>query len=271
MNDRRRGPAADGPKRPDAGRRARASSDGPRTLAVDIGGSGVKASVLRPSGEFAAERVRVETAYPCRPDDLVAAIGGLAARLPAFDRISAGFPGMVRGGRVLSAPHFVTVAGPGSEVSPELEEAWAGFDLAGALEDALGRPARVANDADVQGAAVVAGSGLELVVTLGTGVGTAVFDEGRLMPHLELAHHPLRRGETYNEHLGDAARRRIGNRKWNRRVRRAIGVLDALVFPDHIFVGGGNAEHVRTDLGPKVSLVDNAAGILGGEKLWERI
>jgi polyphosphate glucokinase len=245
------------------------AAGGPRTLAIDIGGTGLKASVLGSTGALAADRVRVDTTYPCSPQDLVAALAKLVGPLPAYERIAAGFPGMVREGRVLSAPHFVTVAGPGSKVSRRLEAAWSGFDLAGALEAALGKPARVANDADVQGAAVIHGSGLELVVTLGTGVGTALFYQGRLMPHLELAHHPLRKGETYNQYVGDAARRRVGNAKWNRRVQRAVDTLDALLFPDHVYVGGGNAARVRTDLGPKVTTVDNVAGILGGAKLWD--
>jgi polyphosphate glucokinase len=128
----------------------------------------------------------------------------------------------------------------------------------------------VVNDADLQGAAVVAGRGLELVVTLGTGVGTAIFLDGHLVPHLELAHHPLHRDRTYNEELGEAARKRIGNAKWNKRVGAALQTLERLTFYDRLYVGGGNARHLKVDLGPKAKLVDNSAGILGGIKLWER-
>src|SRR3954451_6461142 len=103
---------------------------------------------------------------------------------------------MVRVRRILSAPHFVTVAGPGTPARPDLVKAWSGFDLANQLHDRFGKPTRVVNDADMQGAAVVTGSGLEVVVPLGTGLGTAVFYKGQLKPHLELAHHPFRKGET---------------------------------------------------------------------------
>lgn len=242
----------------------------PLTLAIDVGGTGLKAAILDADGVQAADRVRVATAYPCPPAVLVAAIQSLVRPLPSWDRVSVGFPGMVRAGRVLSAPHFITVAGPGSKVSPALSEAWAGFELATAVEAALGKPTRVANDADVQGAAVVGGEGLELVVTLGTGVGTALFSDGLLAPHLELSQHPFRKGQTYNDQLGEAARKRVGTKKWNRRVNKAVATLDALVFFDHLYIGGGNASKLTIDLGTRASVVSNTAGVLGGIKLWER-
>jgi polyphosphate glucokinase len=217
-----------------------------------------------------AKRVRVPTPYPCPPAVLLDSLASLAAQLPEFDRIAAGFPGMVRRGRVLSAPHFITRKGPGTQVDPKLVRLWARFDLAAALAKRLGKPAKLANDADIQGAAVAKGKGLELVVTLGTGVGTALFDEGLLMPHLELAHHPLHKGGTYNERLGEAARKRVGTRRWSKRVHRAIETLRALTFFDHCYVGGGNAARIRGALAPGVSTVDNAAGVRGGISLWER-
>ena len=245
-------------------------ADAPTTLAIDIGGTGLKASVLDGTGSMVADRVRVDTSYPVSPDQMVATLKKLVEPLPPFDRVSVGFPGMVRRGTVLTAPHFVTKAGPGTEVDPDLVKAWSNFDLAGALQAAFGKPTKVANDADLQGAAVVTGEGLELVVTLGTGVGTALFYDGHLCPHMEFAHHPLRKDETYNEVLGDAARREIGAKKWNKRVAEAIATLDHLFMYDHLYIGGGNAKHVATPLPDRVSLIDNAAGILGGIKLWER-
>jgi polyphosphate glucokinase len=240
------------------------------TLAIDVGGTGLKASVLDPSGAMEVDRVRVATSYPSPPTKMVEALRQLVQPLPAYDRVSVGFPGMVRDGLVLSAPHFVTVSGPGSETVPELIEAWTSFDLASALEAVLHKPTRVVNDADLQGAAVVKGKGLELVVTLGTGVGTALFFHGRLTPHMELAHHPLHKNESYNEYIGNAARKRIGAKKWNKRVKLAVETLDALFFYDQVYLGGGNSTHVTADLGPKASIVDNSAGILGGIKLWDR-
>jgi polyphosphate glucokinase len=234
-----------------------------------VGGSGIKASVLDSTGTMESERVRISTPYPLSPQKLVLEIQKMAVDLPPFDRVSLGFPGMVRGGRILTAPHFLSPDGPAGPPEPKLVRAWHGFDLAQALHEVTGKPTRVANDADVQGTAVVRGSGLEVVITLGTGVGTALFLDGQLLPHLELAHHPLGKGGTYNEMLGDSARKRAGAKKWNKRVRTAIETLRALTCFDRLYVGGGNASRLVGDLPEDVTIVSNDAGILGGIKLWE--
>jgi polyphosphate glucokinase len=241
------------------------------TLAIDVGGTGIKASVLDAMGDMEHERVRIPTPYPLSPQKLTTVLEDLVKALPQYDRVSVGFPGMVRDGRILSAPHFVSPDGPGGTPVPKLVAAWESFDLEADLARALGRPTRVANDADVQGSAVVAGQGLELVLTLGTGVGTAFFLDGHLLPHFEFSHTPFRKGGTYNEQLGEAARRRIGNKKWQRRVLDALDTFRSLTFFDWCYIGGGNSPRITVDLPAKVSLVDNSAGILGGIKLWDRV
>jgi polyphosphate glucokinase len=268
-----RAPAADEPVPPPAQSRP---PDRPHTLAIDIGGTGLKASVLDAAGAMVADRVRVPTTYPMPPDGkagMVSQLTRLVAALPEADRVSAGFPGMVRGGVILSAAHFVTKEGPGTEVDPGLFAAWTGFDMASALEGGIGKPTRVANDADVQGLAVVTGAGLELVLTLGTGFGTSYFLNGALMPHLEIAHQPFRKGETYNEQVGEQARKDVGEDRWKRRVVKAVVTMRELFFYDRLFIGGGNAKRltkgVLGTLEGDVTIVDNAAGILGGVKLWE--
>jgi polyphosphate glucokinase len=203
------------------------------------------------------------------PDKLVTQLAKLVAPLPKAERVSVGFPGMVRNGHVLSAPHFSTKHGPGSATDPELAKLWSGFDLASALSTSFGLPTKVANDADIQGLAVVSTTGLELIITLGTGFGTGLFYQGQLMPHLEIAHQPFRKGETYNDQLGEAARKEIGEERWNKRVHKAIVNLRALFFFDHLYIGGGNSRRVtRQSLDDDVTVIDNTAGILGGIKLW---
>ena len=176
---------------------------------------------------------------------------------------------MVRNGIVLTAPHFVTRSGPGTQVVKKLLTAWTGFDLADVMAERLGHPVRIANDADLQGLEVVSGSGLEFVVTLGTGVGTALLLDGKLAPHLELAHHPFQKGGDYNARLGDAALRKIGAKRWRKRVQEAFVNFQTLINYDRLYVGGGNARILSGHVGPSVTIVDNIAGILGGIKLWE--
>jgi polyphosphate glucokinase len=226
-----------------------------RTLAIDVGGSGLKASVIDDGGRLLTERARVDTPVGRPPKEIIQALVRLVAPLGPYDRVSVGFPGVVRQGRIVTAPNLD-------------HEGWSDFDLAGALARALGKPVRVANDADVQGLAVIGGKGVEMVITLGTGFGTGLYLDGRLAPHLELSHHPFRKGETYEEQLGNAARKRIGNRKWNRRVKRAIRNLRSLTNFDRLYIGGGNARKIDFALDPDVTVVDNTAGLRGGAVLW---
>src|ERR1700693_227897 len=110
----------------------------PLTLAIDIGGTRLKAGVLTPDGAEAASPARVNTPRPATPDPVIAALEELVRPLGRFQRISVGFPGVTRGGRVLTAPNLDT-------------KAWRGFPLAKTLADRFGAPARLTNDATVQG------------------------------------------------------------------------------------------------------------------------
>ncbi len=229
-----------------------------RILAIDVGGSGLKAAVLDAEGNMLTERARVKTPHPCTPDVLLAEITKLVAELSGheFNRISVGFPGVVRRGVILTAANL----GPGL----------GGFALSDALSQRLGHPCRVINDADMQGLAAVHGHGVELVVTLGTGMGSAMFNEGQLAPHLELAHHPFRKGETYEEQIGNHALEKVGPKKWNRRVKLAVGTLRALTTFDRLYLGGGNAKLVDFKLENDVEIIDNTNGIKGGAWLWRQ-
>jgi polyphosphate glucokinase len=237
------------------------AGNGPFTLAIDIGGTGLKASVLDSKGKMTTERVRIDTPQPCTPKLLVQGVVDLGEQLKAqgqkWDRISVGFPGLIRHGVIHTAPNLGT-------------EAFAGFDLKKALESKLGAPVRAVNDADMQGLAAIKGKGVELVCTLGTGFGTALFNDGRLQVHLEIAHLPFRKGQTYDQQLGDRARKAIGKKKWLKRVHEAIANMYTLTNFDHLGIGGGNAKHLEgEDLAKNITLVDNSAGILGGIRLWD--
>jgi polyphosphate glucokinase len=231
---------------------------GPSTLAIDIGGTRLKAGILAATGRMTAGPVRVDTPRPATPAAVVEALVRLVTSLGAFDRISVGFPGVVREGVVLTAPNLGT-------------EAWHGYPLAATLARQLGARVHLANDATVQGLGVIALRGLECVVTLGTGIGFALFEAGRPAPHLELSQHPVHNRLTYDKYIGNAALHAVGRRRWNRRVRKAIGHILTLTNCDTLYIGGGNAKHLQLDLPANVRIVSNEAGITGGIRLWDAL
>jgi polyphosphate glucokinase len=186
------------------------------------------------------------------------ALTAMVRPMGSFERISIGFPGVVRDGIVLTAPNLGT-------------EAWHGWPLAATLAERLGVPARLANDATVQGLGVIAGRGVECVITLGTGMGFALFENGKPGPHLELSQHPVRGRKTYDQYVGNAAFRAEGRKAWNKRVRRAIDSITTLTTCDTLYIGGGNAKNLQLELPSNVRIVSNEAGITGGIRLWDGV
>jgi polyphosphate glucokinase len=121
----------------------------------------------------------------------------------------------------------------------------------------------------VQGFGVIQGEGVEMVLTLGTGMGCALYVDGRYVPNIELAHHPFRKGMTYEEYIGNAARKQVGNEKWARRVRRVVDQILPIFNPRVLYLGGGNARRLAgMELPEAVRITQNVAGLLGGIALW---
>jgi polyphosphate glucokinase len=242
------------------------------TLTIDCGGGGIKGSVLDEAGTMRTTPIRVPTPYPMGPDRFVETLVNLAGKLPRATRATVGMPGMIRHGVVIATPHYVTKSGPRSKVDPRLVEAWQSFDARSALTAAFGVPTLVLNDAEVHGAGVVSGTGLELVLTLGTGLGCAVFDGGTLAPHMELSQAPVRWGLSYDTYIGEAERRRLGDAFWSRRVRAVVEALRPVFLWDRLYLGGGNSRRIRPDqlerMGDDVVVVPNTAGIVGGVRAW---
>jgi polyphosphate glucokinase len=226
-----------------------------RTLTIDIGGSGIKAIVLDASGNPVTERARIETPQPAEREAVLAVIEQLIAGQGDFDRVSIGFPGVVMDGVTMTAPN--------------LDPSWAGFPLAETIAKKTGKPVRVANDAGIQGLGVIEGQGLEMVLTLGTGLGCGLYIDGRYVPNLELAHHPFKKGDSYEDRVDNASRKKLGKKKWNRRVREVIEQIEPIFNYRQLYIGGGNAKHLDLEgLPANVKIVDNVAGLLGGIKLW---
>jgi polyphosphate glucokinase len=226
-----------------------------RVLSIDIGGSGIKAMVLDETGKPVTERNRFDTPQPPTPDAVLNVIGQLAAKQGIFEQVSVGFPGVVQQGITKTAVNFT--------------DEWLGFELAAKLSQKLGKPVRVANDADIQGYGAISGKGVELVVTLGTGFGSALFVNGHLVPNLEMAHHPFKNEKTYEQLLGRKALKKKGNKSWNQSLAQAITNLERLFNYDQLYIGGGEAKRINIELPANVILVSNEAGILGGIALWQ--
>jgi polyphosphate glucokinase len=225
------------------------------TLAVDIGGTGIKVLLLDGAGNALTERVSAPTPKPATPGAVIDTIAFLASKVPPFDRLAVGFPGVVRRGVTLTAPN--------------LDQSWKGFELEVSLEQLLLKPVRVANDADVQGFGAIEGTGVELVLTLGTGVGSALFVDGILVPNLELPHHPFEEGRTYEQLLGQAALQAAGDAVWKERLSRAIVLLRNTFNFTTLFLGGGNSRKLAQQSMPDdVKITPNIAGLLGGIALW---
>ena len=226
-----------------------------RILSIDIGATGIKAAVVDRKGTFVSDRRRVKTPPMCPPRTMVKMLVELVNPFKSYQRVSIGFPGMVRDGVIRTAPNLGT-------------EQWAKFKLAAVMEKQLKRPTQVHNDADVQGLAAINGKGLELVCTLGTGLGTAWFRDGELMPHMDLSHMAVHAEDDFDHHIGDKALKRIGKKEWNKRLKKLIATLDSVFLYDRLYLGGGNARCIDFDLPRNVRIVSNELGIAGGAFVW---
>jgi polyphosphate glucokinase len=233
---------------------APSAKDSPITLCIDIGGSGLKAMLLNATGKPVSDRDRVDTPAVPTPALVLAGLEELRKQLPPFDRVSVGFPGVIKRGTTYTAAN--------------LHPAWVGFPLQVELEKRWKKPVRVANDAAVQGYGVIAGDGVELALTLGTGLGSSLFTNGRLCPGLELAHHPWRKGKTYEDFLGRRGLDKHGKRRWNKLLQEAIDQTAKLFNWDHLYLGGGNTKKIEFQPGKNVKIVSNEAGLFGGVALW---
>lgn len=225
-------------------------------LSIDIGGSHIKATILNEKGEMEIAYSKIPTPKPSTPKNLLDAIKKLIKDFPAYNHISSGFPGYVKNGVVKTAPNLGT-------------EAWKDFDLQKTYTDTFGVPALVVNDADMQGLGVIEGEGLEMVITLGTGFGTALFKNGYLLPHLELSQHPLKDGKGYDEYVGDKGLESKGEEHWNKRMKKVFEILKTVFNYDTLYIGGGNSDKLDFKLDKNMKIVNNRLGIKGGARLWQ--
>jgi polyphosphate glucokinase len=229
-------------------------ASGPRTLAIDIGGSGMKMMILDGGGNPLSERLRVPTPDPATAKSMLAELVNMGEQMPEFDRVSVGFPGVIKEGKTMTAAN--------------LHKSWLGFPLELTLTQLWKKPVRVCNDAAVQGYGAIEGKGVELVLTLGTGMGSALYTNGHLCAGLELGHHPWRKGKSYEEYLGRKGLEKYGEERWNKLLMRAIDQTLRTFNWDRLYVGGGNARQITGKLPEHSRVISNEEGLLGGVALW---
>jgi polyphosphate glucokinase len=225
------------------------------TLSIDVGASHVKAQTLGPRGSPRSERMKVDTPDSVTPKGLTNILVDIARQLGDFDRVSVGLPGIVHRGVVYSLPLLG-------------DRRLHSFPLVKVLERELQRPVRIVNDAELHGLGVIRRKGVELILTLGTGLGTALYLDGEIGPRIQFLPRPGKR-DPIGGAYGNAARKKLGNARWSERVHRVIEELRRATNFDRCYVGGGNAKDLRGRLARGVSRVDNSAAAIGGVRLWE--
>jgi polyphosphate glucokinase len=232
------------------------SSHFKKILSIDIGGTFIKATVLNQEGGLLKDYKKVKAPGSASPEKVLEAIQNLVKGFQNYDMVSVGFPGYIKNGIVFTAPNLGT-------------DLWKGVNLNKLLTGTLNKPVRIVNDADMQGLGVVSEKGLEMVITLGTGFGTALLMNGHLLPHLELAHHPITKNKTYDDYIGDAALKKAGEEKWNERMKKVLSVLKTVFNYDWLYIGGGNSGKLNFKLDKNIKIITNEDGIKGGARLWQ--
>ncbi len=211
----------------------------PRAIGIDVGGTGVKAAVVDlATGELTSPRIRERTPQPATPAAVIETIGVIVDRLAEGGHLDptmpagAGLPGVVKRGRLLTAAN--------------IDPAWVGYPAQEALEERLGRPVRLINDADAAGLAEVAFgaakgvAGTVMLLTIGTGIGSALLIDGTLLDSTEFGHVPYRRKDAELWISGAARERRaIGWRRWAGEFSQYLALLEAWFWPDLIILSGG--------------------------------
>ncbi len=237
---------------------------------IDIGGSGIKgAPVSLDDGEFSADRVRIPTPQPSTPDAVAQTVAEVVDSFDLDKNVPIGvtFPAVILHGVAQSAAN--------------VDKSWIGTDVEKAIQKTTGRKVLAVNDADAAGyAEVLFGAargvdGVVLVVTLGTGIGSALIVDGHLVPNTELGHLEID-GHDAESRAAESVRDRDGLdwEQWAERLQRYFSVVENLFWPDLIVVGGGVSKHdekflplldIRTKIVP--AELRNAAGIIGAAAL----
>jgi polyphosphate glucokinase len=243
-----------------------------RILGIDIGGTGIKGALVEiSSGSMETERLRIPTPVPAKPHAVAGVVAQIAREFEWHGAMGCGFPGVVRRGVTLTAAN--------------VHKQWIGLDAASLFSQATGCGVVVVNDADAAGLAEVsygAGKnvrGVVFMVTIGTGLGTALFVDGKLVPNTELGHIDID-GQDAEWKASDAARQRekLSWKKWAKRFNHYLETLERLFWPDLFILGGGAVSKADRflpfiDLRTRVVMAEmgNNAGIIGAAMAAKRM
>jgi polyphosphate glucokinase len=225
-------------------------------LSIDIGGSNLKACILNERGKIVTDYKKTPTPKIATPESVIKKLIQLTSGFKSFEKISIGFPGYVRNGYVQTAPNLA-------------KNKWIHVDLGQQMSNYFQKPVRLINDADMQGLGIIKGKGLEIVFTLGTGFGTALYFDGDMLPHFELSHLPINKVDDYDDFIGDRGFEKVGKKEWNKRLQYIIEIYKTVFNYDKLYIGGGNANEITFEIENNIKLVSNKDGIKGGAKLWK--
>ncbi|HAX97705.1 MAG TPA: polyphosphate glucokinase [Candidatus Atribacteria bacterium] len=234
-------------------------------LGIDFGGTGIKSALVDcATGQLVSERVRVHTPHKAKPDDVGRLIHQLVLQHNWTGRVGIGFPAVICDGVALNAAN--------------ISKKWIGMDVAQFIAAQTGCSARVINDADAAGLAEMTfGAGREyadqvvLLLTVGTGIGTAVFTHGQLLPNTEFGHLQVK-GADAEKRVSDYVRRakNLSWKKWSRRFQGFLDEMEKLLNPDVIIIGGGGSKYfdefsgfLNTRASLRFAQFQNTAGIIG--------
>ena len=236
-----------------------------KILGIDIGGSGIKgAPVDLASGALADERYRLTTPQPATPQAVAKTVGKLVRHFKWQGPVGCGFPAVVQNGVVRTAAN--------------IHSNWVGCTVEKLLREATGCPVSVINDADAAGMAEVRFGlgqdhpGVVLMVTIGTGIGSALFVNGRLVPNTELGHLFLKDEGIAEDYAADSVRKKkdLSWKKWAKRFNVYLAEVEKLFWPDMIVLGGGiskrfdnYAKYLKSEAPVKPAALLNEAGIIG--------
>jgi polyphosphate glucokinase len=235
-----------------------------KVLGIDFGGSGVKGAIVHTKkGILLTERYRIPTPEPATPEKIAQVIKKIVKHFKWEGLVGVGYPGVVLKGIALTAAN--------------VDDSWINTDIDALFTKASGRLVHVINDADAAGYAEMkfgAGkneSGVVLLVTIGTGLGTVMFSEGKLIPNLELGHIILH-GDDAEKYASDAVRKseRLNWQKWGKRLNEYLTRIESLLWPELIIIGGGASKkgnhffkYLKTRAKVVPAELENEAGIIG--------